>query len=287
MSAAQTTSAFAADAPRYGSEPVDAYYKLNEPGVAGVVTQINPGGSSGAVTFGSSGNTIAVTAVVGGVNLDVVGGGVTAIVAGGNNSTGAVPLVSADGSVLFTNAGGAGAAGSIDMKAVIPQSRTLYGAPATNTVIVGAGAIAVNTLLMELDGLIVGKSYLLNITMTYIISGDFTVPTTAAQFFTEWTYGGAPPNYGVPTAVGQTNPAKLFATYPSYADYKLLAAAATGTTGAGSVGQLSQSLSGLIVATDTKLGLFVGQAPGTGGAGTVTLNVGNVESTFMQATQMD
>lgn len=281
MSAAQTTSAFAADAPRYGSEPVDAYYKLNEPGVAGVVTQINPGGSSGAVTFGSSGGTIAVTPVVGGVNLDVVGGGVVAISAGGNSSTGTVPLTSADSSVLFTNAGGVGPAGSISMQAVIPQSRTLYGAAPDNFVVAGTGASPISTLIMGIDGLVVGKSYLLNVNAVYRVNSPVT--PSVGQFVTEWLYTGAPAQYAAPTALGETTAGKFFNSSPIGLATQLMVDASAAST----ITSISQTLSAVIVAQSTSLGVFQTLAGITTSSGDVKFNISNVRDTFIQATLLD
>lgn len=285
MSAAQTTSAFAADAPRYGSEPVDAYYKLNEPGVAGVVTLINPGGNSGTVTFGSSGGSIAVTPVVGGVNLDVVGGGggVTAIVAGGNSSTGAVPLTSADSSVLFTNTGGAGTLGSISMKSVIPTTRTLYAPAPDNFIVAGTGASPVSTLIMGIDGLTVGKSYLLTVNSVFYISPDFATPS-AGQFITAWLYTGAPPQYAAPTALGENTVGKFFNVSPIAVATKLLADAADGGI---TITSFGQTLAGVVVAQSTSLGIFTGVGAITSAAGTVRFNPSNVRDTFMQVTQLD
>ena len=85
MSTAQSTSGFAADAPRYGAEPIDAYYQLNQTGQPTPVESVN--GLVGQVVVQLNGTPI----VPSGQNINIVAGsGVVGISAGGNTSTGTV-----------------------------------------------------------------------------------------------------------------------------------------------------------------------------------------------------
>jgi hypothetical protein len=78
MSSAQSSSAFAADAPRYGSEPVAAYYTLNDGNAATTVSAITVGGSNltGDVTI--QGST--------GIGVDATGNVITITAVGGSNA---------------------------------------------------------------------------------------------------------------------------------------------------------------------------------------------------------
>jgi hypothetical protein len=98
MSSAQTTSAFAADAPRYGSEPASAYYALHDGNGATGVDSIVVGANSlsGDVTLAagtgmtvtSTGNTVTFTAS--GAGVASVTGTATQIAA--TTTSGAVTL---------------------------------------------------------------------------------------------------------------------------------------------------------------------------------------------------
>jgi hypothetical protein len=88
MSAAQTTSAFSADAPRYGQNAPDAYYQLNNAGSG--VTSLNT--LSGAVTLASPGGSIVLTQAGQNINLAVASGsGVVSSVAGTANQVAVSP----------------------------------------------------------------------------------------------------------------------------------------------------------------------------------------------------
>jgi hypothetical protein len=90
MSSAQSSSAFAADAPRYGSEPVAAYYTLNDGNAATTVSAITVGGSNltGDVTIqGSTGIGVDATGNV--ITISAVGGAVSSVT--GSNGVVAAP----------------------------------------------------------------------------------------------------------------------------------------------------------------------------------------------------
>jgi len=168
MSTAQSSSGFAADAPRYGAEPVAAYYQLNQTGQPTPVESVN--GLVGQVVVQLNGTPI----VPSGQNINIVAGsGVVGISAGGNTSTGTVPLASADGSVVLTNAGGVDAAGSINFKSVIPESRaTAVNRNVTGTnpylIIGGPGSVdATRVAVFDVTGLTVGKQYLMSFTVYF------------------------------------------------------------------------------------------------------------------------
>ena len=88
MSAAQTSSAFSADAPRYGQNAPDAYYQLNNAGSG--VTALNT--LTGAVTLASPGGSIVLTQAGNNINLAVASGsGVVSSVAGTANQVTVAP----------------------------------------------------------------------------------------------------------------------------------------------------------------------------------------------------
>ena len=180
MSTAQSSSGFAADAPRYGAEPVAAYYQLNQTGQPTPVESVN--GLVGQVVVQLNGTPITPS----GQNINIVAGsGVVGISAGGNTSTGTVPLASADGSVVLTNAGGA--AGSINFKSVIPESRaTAVNRNVTGTnpylIIGGPGSVdATRVAVFDVTGLTVGKQYLMSFSVFFGVYPGFTASGTTIE----------------------------------------------------------------------------------------------------------
>jgi len=182
MSTAQSSSGFAADAPRYGAEPVAAYYQLNQTGQPTPVESVN--GLVGQVVVQLNGTPI----VPSGQNINIVAGsGVVGISAGGNTSTGTVPLASADSSVVLTNAGGTG--GSINLKSVSPISRaTLVASERTSgsafLIVGGANVASGRQNVFVVTGLTAGKQYLMNIVVFFGIYPGWTASGVTADNFT-------------------------------------------------------------------------------------------------------
>jgi sorbitol-specific phosphotransferase system component IIC len=164
------------------------------------------------------------------------------------------------------------------MSAVIPQTRTLYGAAPDNFVVAGTGASPVSTLIMGIDGLVVGKSYLLNVNAVYRINNPVT--PSVGQFITEWLYTGAPSQYAAPTALGETTPGKFFNSSPCGLATQLMVDASAAST----ITAISQTLTAVIVAQSTSLGVFQTLAGITTASGDVKFNISNVRDTFIQAT---
>jgi hypothetical protein len=275
MSTAQSSSGFAADAPRYGAEPVAAYYQLNQTGQAQTVQSVN--GLGGQVTVSLNGSPITPS----GQNINIVAGtGVLGITADGQTSTGTVPLASADGSVVFNNAGGVN--GSIDLSAIIPASRlngTLTNkSPSSQFLILGGanvstapGKLAVATL----SGLTSGTSYLLNITINFgVYPGWSTSGVIADNLTFGWDVTGT-------NAAPFVAPASLGAalTFPLTQDFGILASV---SPSGGNLNILTQSVSCIVVAQSTSIELNVNTSGQTTGP-----NITIDKSSFMQVVQLD
>jgi hypothetical protein len=256
MSGAQSTSGFAADAPRYGAEPVAAYYQLNQTGQPTPVESVN--GLVGQVVVQLNGTPI----VPSGQNINIVAGsGVVGISAGGNTSTGTVPLVSADSSVVLTNPGGV--AGSINFKAGIPPSRALRGAPTAPVQIVGPPPFTPpTTALWDLSGLTVGSTYLLSVYIQYGIENGVNLAagvSSAAQALRLGVTSSA-----APVLANTTDPYVNLATV-LYADINDIGALTTGTITTYIVTQATA----VVTATQTSVGIYIAGA-GSSTVGTIT-----------------
>jgi hypothetical protein len=275
MSTAQSTSGFAADAPRYGAEPVAAYYQLNQTGAPTPVETLN--GLSGQVTVSLNGSPISPS----GQNINIVAGtGVLGLTAGGNTSSGTVPLTSTDGSVVFTNPGGTN--GAIDFSSIIPSTRlngTLTNkSPSSQFLILGGanvstapGKLAVATL----SGLTSGKSYLLNITINFGVYPGWTTSGVIADNLTfGWDVTGtntAP--FVAPASLGAS------LTFPLTQDFGILASVSPSGS---NFNILTQSVSCIVVAQSTSILLNVNTSGQTTGP-----NITIDKSSFMQVVELD
>jgi hypothetical protein len=264
MSGAQSTSGFAADAPRYGAEPVAAYYQLNQTGQPTPVESVN--GLVGQVVVQLNGTPI----VPSGQNINIVAGaGVIGISAGGNTSNGTVPLASADNSVIFTNSGGVG--GSIDFKAAIPPSRALVAATTgTGVKIVGPPPfVPPTTSLLNLTGLTVGSTYLLTVFIQYTIDPGVNIAASGTNASQQLRLGVT--SSVAPSLTGGTAPYSALATV-LYADINDIGALTTGTSNF----LIPTQASAVVTATSTDIDIYIA------GAGSTT--TGEVKFTaFMQA----
>jgi len=264
MSTAQSSSGFAADAPRYGAEPVAAYYQLNQTGQPTPVESVN--GLVGQVVVQLNGTPI----VPSGQNINIVAGaGVVGISAGGNTSTGNVPLASADGSVIFTNPGGV--AGSIDFKAAIPPAGAIVSATTgTGVQIVGPPPFTPPAgSLLNLTGLTVGSTYLLTVFVQYVIDPGVNIAASGTNATQRLTLGATSPVS--PTLTGSTTPYTNLGTV-LYADINDIGALSTGTSNL----LIPVTVTAVVTATTTDLDIYIA------GAGSTT--TGQVKFTgFMQA----
>ena len=268
MSTAQTLSAFAADAPRYGSDPVNAYYQLNQTGQAQNVQSVN--GLGGQVVIELNGTPIPAT----GQNINIVAGtGVLSVVAGGQSATGNVGLTSTDGSIVYTNPGGANP--NINLQAVIPAARnsSTVIAPGSAVQIVGPSPfVPPTTALWSLTGLTVGATYILSVFIEYIIDPGTNIAASgsnAAQALRLGTNTAAAP-FLANTSTPYSNLATVL-----YADINDIGALTTGTL------NILQpvTVSAVVTATQTSIDIFIS------GAGTTT--TGAVKAFgFIQATQI-
>jgi len=272
MSTAQTLSAFAADAPRYGSDPVNAYYQLNQTGQAQNVQSVN--GLGGQVVIELNGTPIPAT----GQNINIVAGtGVLSVVAGGQSANGNVGLTSTDGSIVYTNPGGANP--NINLQAVIPAARTLNTNKAINqgVQIVGPSPfVPPTTSIFTLTGLTVGGVYILSINLSYLIDPGVNIASSASNANQALSIG---------SATGNTSPDAPFLANSSipftqlarvlYADINFIGALSTGTSNV----LQPVTTTAVITATQTSVGIYIA------GAGSTTTGAVKVFG-FMQATQI-
>lgn len=267
MSTAQALSAFAADAPRYGSEPVNSYYQLNQTGQAQNVQSVN--GLGGQVVIQLNGTPIPAT----GQDINIVAGtGVLSVAAGGNSATGNVGLTSTDNSIVFTNPGGANA--NVNLQSVIPSSRVSYVATSSPVQIVGPSPfVPPTTSLLTLTGLTVGRSYILSLFGYYSIDNGVNIASSASNASQQLRLGVN--TAASPYIAGSTDPFFRLATV-LYADINDIGALSTGTTNLLYVFQTSTA----ITATATTAGIYISGA-GASTTGTITF------SGFMQAVQID
>jgi len=270
MSTAQTLSAFAADAPRYGSDPVNAYYQLNQTGQAQNVQSVN--GLGGQVVIELNGTPIPAT----GQNINIVAGtGVLSVAAGGQSANGNVGLTSTDGSIVFTNPGGANA--NINLQSVIPAARSLSAfTSGAGVQIVGDSSFTPpTTSLLSLTGLTVGSTYIMSIFLLYQVSPGVNIATgtTASQIL---LLGSSTVNNAA-NAPFITNTTVPFAqlAYPLYADINAIGALSTGTFN----NLIPVTLTATITATQTSIGIYIN------GAGTTTTGIVKMNG-YIQATKI-
>lgn len=270
MSTAQSSSGFAADAPRYGAEPVAAYYQLNQTGQTSTVETVN--GLSGQVVVQLNGTPV----VPSGQNINIVAAGLTGITAASNTSTGTVPLTSTDGSVVYTNAGGANAA--INLQSVVPASRINYIANAvtgssTYLIIGGLGVATTPRIpVFTATGLTAGKLYLMTVDVTFGVYPGWTPTgvTEAVLAFFYTTTGG----FTQPTIA----PSGSSSAYPIVETF----AAFQSAESSGQFNATRQSFTSIIVAGGTSLQIEARPSGQTTGP---LLTVQN--GSYMQLTQLN
>jgi len=272
MSTAQTLSAFAADAPRYGSDPVNAYYQLNQTGQAQNVQSVN--GLGGQVVIELNGTPIPAT----GQNINIVAGtGVLSVVAGGQSANGNVGLTSTDGSIVFTNPGGANA--NINLQAVVPAARSLSNVVAAGSAVKIVGAspfVPPTTSILTLTGLTVGATYILTIFLEYVIDPGVNIAASGSNASQRLSIGSATGNTSpdAPFLANSTSPYTNLATV-LYADINDIGALTTGTSNL----LIPSTTTAVVTATQTSVGIYIA------GAGSTT--TGAVKAFgFIQATQI-
>lgn len=271
MSTAQALSAFAADAPRYGSEPVNSYYQLNQTGQAQNVQSVN--GLGGQVVIQLNGTPIPAT----GQDINIVAGtGVLSVVAGGQSATGNVGLTSTDGSIVLTNPGGANAA--VNLQSVVPSSRITYipnNVTGTSTyLIIGGLGVATTPRIpvFTATGLTAGKLYLMTVDVTFGVYPGWT-PTGVTEAILAFSYT---------TTGGFTQP--LIAPSGSASAYPIVEtfAAFASAESAGQFNATRQSFTSIIVASGTSLEIAARPSGQTSGP---LLTVQN--GSYMQLTQLN
>jgi hypothetical protein len=268
MSTAQTLSAFAADAPRYGSDPVNAYYQLNQTGQAQNVQSVN--GLGGQVVIELNGTPIPATGQA--INI-VAGTGVLSVTAGGQSANGNVGLTSTDGSIVFTNPGGANA--NINLQAVVPANRSLSVVVAAGSAVQIVGPspfVPPTTSILTLSGLTVGATYILTVFLEYIIDPGVNIAASGSNASQRLRIGNTSPD--APFLANSTTPYNNLATV-LYADINDIGALTTGTSNL----LIPVTATAVVTATQTSVGIYIA------GAGSTT--TGQVKAFgFIQATQI-
>lgn len=182
MSSAQASSSLAADAPRYGNDPlVGAYYARNTGSGAPVVSQLlagagvnlSPAGGQGVVTITSTAQ------------------GVSAINPG--NNTGATTLGSSDTSVVIT----APSAGNINFS--VPSATTTQSS-ISNVALVTSGEQTIATI----SGLTAGRTYSYNFYNAIIGSATVSPGTVSPNAFLQFLIVGSSFPGLTPTAQSRT-----------------------------------------------------------------------------------
>lgn len=165
MSSAQQLSMFAADAPRYGTNTVDAYYALNQPGTA--ASQVNQIIAGNGITISSTGpgGTGNVT-----IQADPAQN-VTAV----NGETGNVQIQSTDGSVIITTPG----TGLINLAVPNAISQNIR---ATNVVALTglAGEGGAGVVVVAMPNLVADQVYIFNARISLSSNASINPSVTSA-----------------------------------------------------------------------------------------------------------
>lgn len=300
MSSSQASSAFAADAPRYGSEPAAAYYALSDGNGATGVDALVVGSSSltgnvtlaggTGITLTPAGNTVTVTASGAGVaSVAGTANQITATTASGAVTLGFAPPVPAPTPGSYSSAnitvdgfGRVTAAAS----GAGPLANVLYFDISGGNISLPTGPSTSSTLVLPtITGLTSGKTYYMSLLLSV---GNFVGALTGFSAGSALRF-----TFQTSTGVGAAPPRLYPATDASYAltqlqelDFATINLASTGSSAAKA---FTIPWSGIIKAQGTALSLVCANTSTTDISAVPQLvcgNPGGVQS-FLQLQQLD
>lgn len=300
MSSAQASSAFSADAPRYGAEAAAAYYALHDGNGSTGVDSIDVSGTklSGDVAL-NAGTGIVLTPAGNGVTITASGAGVASVAGTANQITattasGAVTLALAAPSPAPTAGSYTSANITVDALGRVtaaasgagPLANVLYFDISGGNIPLPTGPSTSSTLVLPtITGLTSGKTYYMSLVLSV---GNFVGALTgfsagSALRFTFQTSAG----------VGAAPPRLYPGTDASYAltqlqelDFATINLASTGSSAAKA---FSISWSGIIKAQGTALSLVCTNTSATDISAVPNLvcNTPNAVQSFLQLQQLD
>lgn len=300
MSSSQASSAFAADAPRYGSEPAAAYYALSDGngstgvdalvvGSSSLTGNVTLAGGTG-ITLTPAGNTVTVTASGAGVaSVAGTANQITATTASGAVTLSFAPPVPAPSAGSYTSANitvdgfgrvtaAANGAGALSNVLYFDISGGPIDLPRGGT---GPSQVALPTL----TGLTVGKSYYLSLVLSITVGPGFGGYSPGS--FLRFSFQNVPSaNAVVPRIFPATDSSYDLGQLQSI-HFPTIGAVMAGVT-EGTRG-FSINFSGIIQAQSTALSILCLNSTTTDITGTLQLlaGVGGAVQSFVQLQQLN